>query len=253
MEIQMGGGGGGGLYTWKSWGEGGSSTFGNPGGRGGQKTYAFRRGGVDFSGITHCLKYSEKCIPSIQENFLASLAFILFTCKKMAFHLKQDFSWALSFPHPTLSMVDRVFFRFSLWIDWLRTKELQFRGPYLKLGQKRWYTSNQLFENQCNKICSYLSEKASKGRFLKHEKLQNHSNEEKRKQKKKEQGEGKEKKKSNGCTLGFYNSYFGDRFWPKKTYSRFSPTWLFCMTTVATRHVGAQPSVNKHHEVYCSS
>ena len=25
------------------------------------------------------------------------------------------------------------------------------------------------------------------------------------------------------------------------------------MTTVATRHVGAQPSVNKHHEVYCST
>ena len=25
------------------------------------------------------------------------------------------------------------------------------------------------------------------------------------------------------------------------------------MTTVATRHVGAQPSVNKHYEVYCST
>ena len=83
----------------------------------------------------------------------------------------------------------------SLWIDWLQTKELQFRGPHLKLGQKQWYTSNQLFENQCNKICSYLSEKASKGTFLKHEKLQNHSNEERGKDKKKEQGEGKEEKK----------------------------------------------------------
>ena len=56
-------------------------------------------------------------------------------------------------------------------------------------------TSNQLFENQCNKICSYLSEKSSKGTFLKHEKLQNHSNEERGKEKKKEQGEGKEEKK----------------------------------------------------------
>ena len=127
--------------------------------------------------------------------------FFTFTCihtlhlQKMAFHLKQDFSRPSNFLHPTLSMVDHVFFRFSLWIDWLRTKQLQFRGPYLKLGQKRWYTSTQLFENQCNKICSYLSEKASKGRFLKHEKLQNHSNEEKGKEKNKEQGEGKEEKK----------------------------------------------------------
>ena len=47
--------------------------------------------------------------------------------------------------------------------------------------------------------------------FLKPEKLQNHSNEGKGKEKKKERGEGKEeKKKSNGYTLSFYNSYFGD-------------------------------------------
>ena len=60
-------------------------------------------------------------------------------------------------------------------------------------------------------MCSHLSEKVSKGRFLKLENLQNHSNEVKGKEKKKEQEEGKEekKKKSNGCTLSFYNSYFG--------------------------------------------
>ena len=44
---------------------------------------------------------------------------------------------------------------------------------------------SQFFENQPNKICSYLSEKMSKGRFLKPEKLQNHS----------KKGKGKEKKK----------------------------------------------------------
>ena len=75
---------------------------------------------------------------------------------------------------------------------------------------------SRFFENQPNEICSHLSEKASKGRFLKPEKLQNHSNEGKGKEKKKERGEGKEeKKKSNGYTLSFYNSYFGDSFWPK--------------------------------------
>ena len=55
--------------------------------------------------------------------------------------------------------------------------------------------SSRFFENQPNEICSHLSEKASKGRFLKPEKLQNHSNEEKGEEKKKERGEGKEKKK----------------------------------------------------------
>ena len=41
-------------------------------------------------------------------------------------------------------------------------------------------------------MCGHLSEKASKGRFLKPEKLQNHGNEGKRKEKEKERG--KEKK-----------------------------------------------------------
>ena len=42
-----------------------------------------------------------------------------------------------------------------------------------------------------NEICSHLSEKASKGRFLTPEKLQNHSNEKKGKEEKKERGEEK--------------------------------------------------------------
>ena len=46
--------------------------------------------------------------------------------------------------------------------------------------------SNGFFENQPNEICGHLSEKASKSRFLKPKKLQNHSNE----------GKGKEKKES---------------------------------------------------------
>ena len=45
--------------------------------------------------------------------------------------------------------------------------------------------SNRFFENQPNEICSHLSEKASHGRLLKPDKLQNHSNE----------GKGKEKEK----------------------------------------------------------
>ena len=57
------------------------------------------------------------------------------------------------------------------------------------------YISSRFFENQPNEVCSRLSEKVSKGRFFKLEKLQNRSNEEKGKEKKKERGEGKEEKK----------------------------------------------------------
>ena len=79
---------------------------------------------------------------------------------------------------------------------------LSFRYPSLSYK----YISSRFFENQPNEICNHLCEKASKGRLLTPEKLQNHSNEGKRKEKKKERGEGKEEKvkKSSGCTLSFY-------------------------------------------------
>ena len=53
---------------------------------------------------------------------------------------------------------------------------------------------NLFIENQPNEICSHLSEKVSKGRFLKSEMLQNYRNEGKGKEKKKQRGEGKEEK-----------------------------------------------------------
>ena len=60
--------------------------------------------------------------------------------------------------------------------------------------------SNRFFENQPDEICSHYCEKASKRRFLKHEKLQDNSNEGKGKEPKKDQQArrrkgGKEKKK----------------------------------------------------------
>ena len=50
-----------------------------------------------------------------------------------------------------------------------------------------------------------MSKRASKGKFFKPDKLQDHSNEVKGKGKKKERGEGKEekRKKSNGCAVSF--------------------------------------------------
>ena len=53
----------------------------------------------------------------------------------------------------------------------------------------------RFFENQPNEICCHLSKKASKGRFLGPDKLQNHTYERKGKQKKKEREEGKEEKR----------------------------------------------------------
>ena len=41
--------------------------------------------------------------------------------------------------------------------------------------------------------------------------------EKERRKRKIEEKERRRRKKSNGCTLGFYNSYFGDNFWPIKT------------------------------------
>jgi len=55
----------------------------------------------------------------------------------------------------------------------------------------------------------FLSMRSSKSTVMKKN--------ESRKRKSKEK-ERRRTKKRNGCTLGFYNSYFGDRFWPKKTY-----------------------------------
>ena len=64
-----------------------------------------------------------------------------------------------------------------------------------KRDQKGSFISNRFFENHPKEICSPLSEKASKGRFLKPEKLQSYSNEGKGKEKEKERGEGKKAKK----------------------------------------------------------
>ena len=53
----------------------------------------------------------------------------------------------------------------------------------------------RFFENQPNEICSHLSEKSSKDRFFKPDKLQNHTNEGKGKEKMKEPGGRKEEKR----------------------------------------------------------
>ena len=60
-----------------------------------------------------------------------------------------------------------------------------------KRDQKGSFISNRFFENQLKEICSHLSEKASKGRFLKPEKLQNH----RKRKRRKRRSEGKERRR----------------------------------------------------------
>ena len=81
-------------------------------------------------------------------------------------------------------------------------------------------------ENQPNEICSHLTEKASKGRFLKPEKLQNHSNEGKGKEKEKKRArrrKGGEEKKAMVALLVFIIATLGIVFvrkncWTQKVY-----------------------------------
>ena len=78
-------------------------------------------------------------------------------------------------------------------------------------------------ENQPNEICSHLTEKASKGRFLKPEngsKITVTKEKERRKRKSEEIRKGGEEKKAMVVLLVFIMRYFGYRFWPKKTVGR---------------------------------
>ena len=49
--------------------------------------------------------------------------------------------------------------------------------------------------------------------------------EKERRKRKSEEKERRRREKSTGHTLNFYNSYFGDNFWPKKTVGRKRPIW----------------------------
>ena len=68
----------------------------------------------------------------------------------------------------------------------------------------RLYLADVL-ETNLTKFVVILSEKASKGTFLKPEKLQNHKEKERRKRKSEEK-ERRRREKSNGCTLSFYTT-----------------------------------------------
>ena len=92
-------------------------------------------------------------------------------------------------------------------------------------------------ENQPNEICSHLTEKASKGRFLKPEKLQNHSNEGKGKEKEEERGEGKEEKKKKAMVallvfiIATLEIVFGRKnCWTQKVYFKNPARYIYFFT-----------------------
>ena len=75
-------------------------------------------------------------------------------------------------------------------------------------------------ENQPNEICSHLTEKASKGRFLKPENGSKITvtKEKERRQRKSDGGdqERRRRKKAMVALLSFYNEQLGYSFWSKK-------------------------------------
>ena len=64
-----------------------------------------------------------------------------------------------------------------------------------KRDQKGSFISNRFCENHLKEICSHLSEKASKGRFLEPEKLQNHRKRKRRKGRSEEKERRRREKK----------------------------------------------------------
>ena len=91
-------------------------------------------------------------------------------------------------------------------------------------GKIYYSTSNQFLENQpAYKICSHLTEKASKGRFLSPRtasKITVTKEKKRRKRKSEEIRKGGEEKKAMVALLVFIMSYFGYSFWRKKTVGR---------------------------------
>ena len=82
--------------------------------------------------------------------------------------------------------------------------------------------SSRFFENQPDEICSHLSKKASKGRFLDCREAPKITvtKEKGRRKRKSEEEERRKREKSNGYTLRICNSYFGGKknCWTQKVH-----------------------------------
>ena len=86
--------------------------------------------------------------------------------------------------------------------------------------KKNSRTSSRFFENQPNEICRHLSEKPSKGNFLKPDKLQNHTNEGKGQEKTQERArrkKGREEKKAMVALLVFIMATL-EKCWSEEIY-----------------------------------
>ena len=92
-----------------------------------------------------------------------------------------------------------------------------------KRDQKNSFISSRFLKINLTKICSHLREEASKGRFFGPDKLQNHTNEQKRKEKKKERV-GAEKK-AMASLLVFMMAILEVVFGRKKTVGRKRSIW----------------------------
>ena len=92
---------------------------------------------------------------------------------------------------------------------------------HLLIKYNYYSISKRFLENRPNEICSHLTEKASKGRFLKPENGSKITvtKEKERRQRTENDGRDQERrrrKKAMVALLVFIMSYFGYSFWPKK-------------------------------------
>ena len=84
-----------------------------------------------------------------------------------------------------------------------------------------YISSRRSFKNQPNEICRHWDDRASKGRvFLSPTSSKfTVTKEKERRKRKSEEEERRRRGKSNGCTLSFYNSYFGEKkCWTQKVH-----------------------------------
>ena len=115
--------------------------------------------------------------------------------------------------------------------DWMILHNNQYIKPrgILKKKYTRPHIWSRFFENQVQyltKISVVWVKRRQKACFLSPRSSKIIVT--KRKERRKRKSEEKERrrwKKSNGCTLSFYNSYFGDSFWLEKNCSMQKVSW----------------------------
>ena len=130
-----------------------------------------------------CKLYLHNILPSAVRRFKSKRIFVnptIVLTETITFFFLQDIS-SLACTHLGTHRRKVSGKSFESWNVNRRVCFFFFFLKFIKARRNWSYISSRFFENQPNEVCSRLSKKASKGTFLEPEKLQNHSNENRRK------------------------------------------------------------------------